>query len=141
MVERKVYYVGASSQSQEDIEHYGVLGMKWGQHIFGRTPEQYYEKGAKRLSKYDQKASKQYDKSDATKNKYYDAQVKSQSSMLFRKSKAKKATKIARKAYRQESKGIAFENKAQKFATKMKKTFSGIKVGDVDPKLKEIGQK
>lgn len=134
-------YKGQAASSPNDIEHYGRLGMKWGQHIFGRTPEKYYEKGANRLLKYEKKSSKQYEKSNATKNKYYDAQVKSQSSLLFRKSKAKKAAKTARKAYRQESKGIMFENKAQKFATKMTKTFMGIKLGNIDPTLKAVGEK
>lgn len=123
------------------LEHYGRLGMKWGQHIFGRTPTQYYEKGVKRISRYDKKASKERGKSEVSKNKYYDAQISSQTSMLFRKGKARKAARLARKTYKEENRAIRQENKAYKLANKMKSIFAGVKVGDIDPDLKAVGEK
>lgn len=136
----KTYYVGTFGRS-DDLEHYGRLGMKWGQHIFGTTPSQYYEKGAKRLAKYDKKAQNYRDKSEKLKSKYYEQQINSQSSLLFRKSRLKKATRTAKKAYTQENKALRQENKALKLSNKMKTLFSGTKLSGIDPTLLSIGEK
>lgn len=48
-----VYYVGAEKPTLEDaLEHYGVMGMKWGTHK-ERTPEQQIQRINKKIQKYD----------------------------------------------------------------------------------------
>lgn len=66
------------------LERYGRLSMKWGQHIFGRAPTQYYKKGAKKIQAYSNRAKENREKAKSLKSKYYDAQLQYKTSRLFK---------------------------------------------------------
>lgn len=122
------------------LEHYGRLGMKWGQHIFGRTPTQYYEKGAKKIQAYSNMAKENREKAKSLKSKYYDAQLQYKTSRLFKTKRRNKAAGLAVKSYNAENKAIRFDKKAIKLASKMKELFSGIDISGVDKSLRKIGE-
>ena len=45
------YYISRETESEEDIEHYGVVGMKWGHRNRQDSLRTYYEKNRKVLQK------------------------------------------------------------------------------------------
>lgn len=50
---------------EDTLTHYGRLGMKWGQHIFGK--ERRLERSYKKLSKYAKKAGKAFRDADTSR--------------------------------------------------------------------------
>ncbi len=83
------YYISRENESEEDIEHYGVLGMKWG--VRHNTAKAYSEASAKK-ARLENKVAK-------TKNEYLKKSAKANSgvSIKYQKKKAK-ADKLQFKA-------------------------------------------
>lgn len=97
-----VYYV---DNDENSLTHYGRLGIKWGQHIYGR--DETGHKILKKLSKYKQKSQKHQ---NVASSEYAKAQKKS----LFSGFRSAKASKHATLASINEQRGRKFAKKANK---------------------------
>lgn len=83
------YYISRENESEEDVEHYGVLGMKWGvRHDVAKA----YSKASAKKMQLENKVTK-------TRNKYLKKSAKANSgvSIKYQKKKAK-ADKLQFKA-------------------------------------------
>lgn len=140
-----------------DLEHYGVLGMKWYQHKFGDQDgrAKYLAKGTKKLEKYANKADKAVMKSQKASlkmtrlaQKSAELRLRADTHKLFKKwnlRRAKRAEKkfsklskvyekSANKWYKQQSKGI-------KMASRMETVLGDIKMSELDSKQQELGER
>lgn len=106
--------------SLNSLEHYGRLGMKWYQHIYGDQDgrAKYAEKGVKKVTKQDAKVTKASSKA-AIKRAKAD-QLRQKAELVELKSE-KKALKLKKKAYkfyrdvtRQEKRAAKAEKSIQK---------------------------
>lgn len=115
--------------TEDDLEHYGRLGMKWYKHIYGEEQgaAKYMQKGRDKAAKLQTKAAKAKAKSDLRSKK---AQYrKMQSENLFDRGASerrirrarRRAWKLSRKAFRLERKSFRATKKANKILKKVSK--------------------
>lgn len=98
----------------DELKHYGVLGMKWG--VRRGNSARAYERASKKLNRLDRKA-------DRAVEKAYDKKAKADkkaSSFFASEKSARKADFKAQKAQR---KAIVRANKARKWLHEMDSTF------------------
>lgn len=120
------------------LEHYGVLGMKWG---VRKDPDRAYERSGKKLERLDKKASKFSAKGAEREQKAVKKQRKASSAMIFQKSKARRASKATRKALKAYQKAQEREIKAYRWNEQMKKTFKDVKLNNMDQRYVDLGNK
>lgn len=132
------YYEGYWVDSNDDLEHYGVLGMKWG---IRKDANKAYSKAGAKLEKLNKKVVKLSNKAAKKEQKALKKQRKASSAILFQKTKAKRASKATRKALKVYQKAQEKEVKAYRWNESMKKVFSGITVSNADQKYIELRQK
>lgn len=123
---------------QDQLEHYGVLGMKWGVH---KNPQKAVTLANKKLKKLDEKVKKSDKKASRKVEKAFESNAKAESAILFRGIKNFKASGRSRKASKVIAKVQANKLKARKWAQSMDKVFSKVKVSNVDKEAVEIGKK
>lgn len=99
------YYISRENESKEDIEHYGMLGMKWG--VRHDTAKAYSQASAKK-TRLENKVAK-------TRNEYLKKSAKANSgvSVKYRKKKAK-AAELQAKADRALYKANKYKYKYEK---------------------------
>lgn len=122
---------------QNEIEHYGRLGMKWGQHIFGK--EKAYSLSTKVLKSKDRKSTKKADKAEkqSAKSHKYSAKLERQQNRLIKlpvinrvgqARSSKKSYKASKKAYRATKSSQRSAKSAKKWAKSMNEVFSDVTV-------------
>lgn len=126
------------TSNQNELEHYGVLGMRWG---VRKDPDRAYEKAGSKLAKLDKKSNLIQLKGAAKEQKATKKQRKASSAMLFQKSKAKSASKATRKALKTYQKAQELQVKAYRWNEQMKKAFSNTKVSNLNPDYVALGEK
>lgn len=123
----------AQAFAPDHLEHYGVLGMKWGVHR-GRVDEA-YTKGSNKLRKLDKKVLKRRVKQSKKEAKADRAMANATSN-----SKYKKAIKAEIKARQAKIKADKAYSKAKKWYNKMTKVFESQKLGDVSQADIDLGK-
>lgn len=122
------------------LEHYGVLGMKWG---VRKDPQKAYNKSIKKLKKLDTKVAKQQSKAAKLTLKSAKKEEKAYRTSSTRKYKklTGKSLKAKRKAANQTYKSTKTTKKAVQWVNSMNEYFSGVKVSSISTDDIAIGQK
>lgn len=125
--------------SDDDALHYGRLGMKWGQHIYGT--EKVRSKANKKLTKLDTKVTKAESKLGPKMEKAFTRQAKAQRAILFKGIKKWRASGATSKAAKSIANVQAKKMKAKKWAEAMKKHFEKVGTDAFSKDVANIGQK
>lgn len=121
-----------------ELMHYGVLGMKWG---VRKDASRAHVKASKKLRKLDEKLQKRTIASDKVRGKAEMAKVKAATAVFGYERKARKAAKLDVKATRVSAKLHKQRAKAMNWYKQMEKTFKDVDVGDVSSEDLAIGKK
>lgn len=121
-----------------ELEHYGVLGMKWG---VRKDPDRAYEKAGQKLSKIDRKANTFSIKGAAREQVAAKKQRRASGALLFPKTKAKAASRATRRALKTYQRSQEQQIKAYRWNEQMKKAFKDVKVSNLNPKYVSLGEK
>ena len=108
-----------------ELMHYGVLGMKWG---VRKDPRSSYSKATKKLRKLDDKAMKKAYKSDKLSAKYDKADVKAETAWVNQGGRAKRAMKLRVKYKKSKAKAAKARAKGAKWFRQMENVFKDIDI-------------
>lgn len=120
------------------LEHYGVLGMKWG---VRKDANKAYARASKKLSKLDRKAADSAASAAKADARSTDKQRKADSAMIFKKSSAKKAIKAIEKSDRARLDYARKMEKAVSWYKQMENTFRDVKLSNVNSEYVTLGKK
>lgn len=120
------------------LEHYGVQGMKWG---VRKDPDMAYARASKKLSELDKKVVGAEAKISKANQKSLKKRQKSDTAILFKKHKARKAAQSIRDINRAHLNLQRKAAKAEKWYKSMENVFRDVKLSDVDPNYKALGKK
>lgn len=117
-----------------ELQHYGVLGMKWGVRR-GNASKAYY-KATKKANKLNEKASRTRLKSAKLQDMALRKEARARNEKQYRKARKKlyKANKVNLKSAR-------LQKKAMKWEKKMEKAFAETKASDISPEHMKKGKK
>lgn len=140
-----IHHVG-----DDELEHYGRLGMKWGKSIYGK--EKAFAKATKKLTKLTNRATTRATRSAIEKSRSDNYRERNQ----FVKDKfirfpvvdrmrsrrlANRANRYARQSYRNLRASQRAQRKAQKFVNSMNKEFSDMKLTSMSTQDIELSRK
>lgn len=126
------------TSNPNELEHYGVLGMRWG---VRKDPDSAYEKAGAKLSALDKKAGITQLKGAAKEQRASKKQRRASSAFLFPKMKARSASRATRRALKTYQRSQELQVKAYRWNEQMKKAFSNVKVSKLNPDYVFLGEK
>ena len=141
-------------QNQNELDHYGVLGMKWYQHKFGEVDgrAKYRDKGFSKLAKKKDKADKNQQRADYNRSKAQAKRDKAEhlnNKLFFRfgaiddfriSRNDAKARKYSKYAFKYQRKANRVLRSGEKIAKKMLKFYGSMNMSDLTPEQIRTGQ-
>ena len=124
------YIISVDENGTPSLQHYGILGMKWG---VRHDPRRAYEKASNKARKY----QKKIDKYTTKANKKFSQGV-SKSGGMF--SSQKGAAKAFAKSSKYSRKALSKAQKGAKWIDRMKKEFAKQSVVSIDPAIIKLGE-
>lgn len=134
----------------DELQHYGRLGMKWGQHIYGK--DKAFQKSTEKLGKLDRRITVRRNRSDMQKARSDQHRERSQ----FIKDKfikfpvvdrirtrhhASRASRNARRSYRSLRASQRDQRRAKSFVKNMNKEFTDMKLTSITNEQLELSRK
>ena len=124
------YVITVDENGSPSLQHYGVIGMKWG---VRHDPQRAYDKSKKKLSRIQKKIDRNTRKANKQSMKAI-----TKSGGLF--ASERKYEKALRKAAKSSRKALAQTNKASKWIQRMEKEFAKQNVVTMDPAIVNQGK-
>lgn len=125
------YYIhDGELYSQDELQHYGVIGMKWG--IRKGNYSTAFNKAVKKAKKYEKK----HDKKARKAAKYADKLSNPRTYKRY-----KKQLRYNRRFYKFTTKAAKIEKKGDKWVKQMEKAFAEVKVSEIDREVLANGRR
>lgn len=136
-----INYLDENGLTDDELEHYGRLGMKWGMHIYGE--DKTYRKSMTKLGQQDKKITKKKKEADYHSTRGDAMRAKANSSWTA--SGARRSNRKANRAYKRAYKRTKQSNRAYRRANRivkaMNKEFADKKISSFTNEDVMLGKK